>query len=360
MEGLRKTKGADDRETLEATADVGNLYIQLDQPEEGAALIARAWEGFRRTLGDRDVSTLRMTVLAMIQLGRKKPAEAERMAKDVVEKLQTEVGADSPHTHAARRDLASIYDASGRHEKARWLLKDVLKEQRRILGDKHPDTLYTIATLAEHYVHSGNFDEVERYAVEALEGARTILNDKHQVRAAALGFLSTVYGTRADLKKLEPVLIESLELSRYRWGPDAEVTVRGDSTVCLLLLYLGRYAEAEPYCREALAFRSKNSPESQERFWLELRLGISALGQGKYDEARPHMLIAYNGMKPREKGRLPADMSDLGWLIEQILRLRNESGKLLHDAALAKLRSDPTLQSIVFDLQFPIRPFAPP
>ncbi len=48
----------------------------------------------------------------------------------------------------------------------------------------------------------------------------------------------------------------------------------------------------------------------------------------------------------------------MGWIVGQILEIRDETGQLSRDASLAKLRSDPFLQGLIFDLQFPANPFA--
>ena len=130
-------------------------------------------------------------------------------------------------------------------------------------------------------------------------------------------------------------------------------------TLGQVLIAQGEYSRAEPYCREAMAFLKKNSPDRQDRFLAELRLGVCLLAQKKYSEARSRLLSAYNGLKPREQSPLPTTMSDLGWIIEQLIQLRDESGQLINDVSLAKLRGDPALQSILFDLKFPADPFAP-
>ena len=360
MEGLLETRGADALETLEAMLNVANLYGELKKGKDAETLLSDALKGFQRTRGARDHFTLRtMDNLAVLYHLRKKPVEAEQLEKEVVRSLQEEVGTDHPYTLTASRNLATIYAANGRKPEAEQLWKDVLRDQRRVLGDKHPETLYTLAVFAEYYMYQGKLDEVERYAGEALEGARTMLNDKHQIRAAALAFLANVYGGRADLNKLEPVLIESVEIARFRWGTDNSTIAQGDGAVALLLIYKGEYARAEPYCREQLAFRIKDHPGRGDRFWSELHLGIALLGQKRFAEAEPHLRSAHNGLKPRAKSDTPADNADLGWIIEQIKRLRDESGNLFREASLAKLRGDPALQAIVFDLQFPADPFAP-
>jgi serine/threonine protein kinase len=361
MQGLRKVRALDDPETLEAMADVGNLYNELGRAEEAESLLSQSVKGLRRTRGERDILTLRtMDDLAVVYLARNEPVKAEQLEKEAIEGMRRWLGDKNPYTLLARRNLASIYSASNKGSEAEELWKDVLQDLRQVLGDKHPDTLYTLVAIAAHYIEHNKLDEVEKYAREALEGSRSVLNDKHQTRMYALGFLANVYGGQRDSKKLEPVLIETVQLARFRWGPDNEFTAGGDTTAGLFLISLGKYSEAEGYCREEAEFRIRHNPDRKDRFGAELRLGISLLAQKKVGEARSRLLSAYNGLRPSEKIALPADTSDLGQIVEQILQLHDEAGKPWQDASLARLRGDPLFQGIIVGLQFPADPFVDP
>jgi Flp pilus assembly protein TadD len=226
--------------------------------------------------------------------------------------------------------------------------------------------LYTLATIAGHFVEQQKPDEVEKYASEALEGSRKILNDKHQVRTAALSCLSEVYSRRADLKrpetltKLESVLSEAVELARFRYGPNHGYTAAGDVSLGILLILMGRYSEAEPNYREALEYWVKHMPDDPRHALTELHLGVCLLARKEFDEARSRLISAYNRLKPRNTSPIPADTTDLGWIVEQITQLRDESGKPLIDVSLMKLQGDLALQAIALDLQFPAKPLAPP
>ncbi len=296
----------------------------------------------------------------MAYLAQKNVAEAKRLEEDVVREMNAEFGAESPCTLIATRNLASAYAAGGETDRAEQLWRNVLRDMRRLLGDKHPETLHTLFVIAWYDMYHGKVDEAETLSNELLDGARAVLNDKHQLRAEALGFLANIYAGKGELKRLEPVLVEAVELARFRWGDDAEVTARGCTALVLLLVHVGQYTRAEPYCRIELAFRERHSASPGDRFWPELHLGISLLGQKKRDEARPLLLSAYNRMKPQGAGAVLASTTDLRRIVESILWLRDEAGRPLHDAALAKLRSDPFLQGVILDPYFPDDVFAPP
>ena len=119
------------------------------------------------------------------------------------------------------------------------------------------------------------------------------------------------------------------------------------------------YSHAEPYFRDSFTFWVNNHPDREDRFLNELRLGVCLLAQRNYTEAKSRLISAYNGLKPREKSAIAANTADLGQVIARITQLREKAGQLINDASLAKLRGDPALQAIVFDLEFPADPFAP-
>jgi len=71
------------------------------------------------------------------------------------------------------------------------------------------------------------------------------------------------------------------------------------------LLAAGRFNEAEPVARECLAIRERQVPEDWQTFNAKGVLGGSLLGQGKFVEAEPLLLAAYQGLKQREP-QMPA------------------------------------------------------
>ncbi len=121
-----------------------------------------------------------------------------------------------------------------------------------------------------------------------------------------------------------------------------------------------QYATAEPYFRYYLGYLMKHLPGQKDRFFAELHLGVSLLAQRKYADAKSHFLIGYNGLGPGANNGAPLENADLGRLIEQVEQLRDENGvPLCKKTLLSVLHRDPTLEAIVFDVQFPAEPFAP-
>jgi Tfp pilus assembly protein PilF len=153
------------------------------------------------------------------------------------------------------------------------------------------------------------------------------------------------------MAKLGPVLVEVLQVTQVRNGPEHVFTAMANYNVGLFFLRQKDYARAEPYLRKHLSFSVKNNPEHWARFRSESKLGRCLLGQKRYAEAERLLLSAYNGMKLRAAGPLPANQIDLRNAVEWIAQLYDEWGA--KDKAKEWSRR--------FDeLAFPKSPFAPP
>jgi len=216
-----------------------------------------------------------------------------------------------------------------------------------------------MALLGADYAHVGRLDEAEPLLLEALAGSRAALDRNHQVAQAALASLAAVYSGRGDMKKLGAVLMEALQVTQVRNGPDHPFTAFGNQSVGMFFLAQKDYAKAEAYLREHLAFCVKNHAEEWDRFASESVLGYCLIGQKKYAEAEQRLLSAYNGMKVREKSTPAGHEADLRKVVEQILLLCKDAGKLLNKATLDEIRADPRFQELERDVKFPANAFAP-
>ncbi len=361
LEGLRKARDSQHRDLLDAMTLVGVLCHGQRRYPEAEGLLTQVRNALQVKQGSDDPETLLVTnTLAMVYLEQQKLELAEQTLTDVLNRMQKVLGVEHPITSMARQNLSDVYQRRGRKNEAMRLLVDAIEFQSKVPGREHPSTLQSFVKLGMLYAEQGILDKAEPLLSEALVGCRKSLDRNHETTIAALAGLANIYAQRRDMRQLGRALIESVEIVRARWGLEHGTTAQANQVVGMFFLVQGEYNKAEPYIRDELAFFRKNQFEEPERHVAQIRLGVCLLAQKKYTEAPPLLRSAYNGLKPRHKSPIPADTSDLGWIIEQVLQLRDESGKLLLDASLSKLRGDPILQAIVFDLQFPCDPFEPP
>ena len=361
MQGLRNVRGPLHPETLKAIHGVAQLYFYQDKLPDAERLFIEVRDGYLRTRRADPAEAIEVTnSLAMVCVRQKKFEEAEKLLVDVIDQMRNQKGAEHPDSLTAMQNLADVYEARHRRDKMGPLLERVVDLETRSLGRDHPNTLTSAVKLGGFYAYKREFDKAEALLVPALEGCRAKLDAKHETRAGALAALSVVYSLKPDMKKLAPVLIELQEITRFRWGLESELTAEGDHALGLFLFVQKQYAKAESFFREELAIRIKRDPDGWQRFRNESRLGSCLLAQKMYGLAEPLLLSAYRGLKARRDSTPPKERGCLRRTLEQIIRLRDEAGRLDNKAAFDEIRADPDFQNIEFDLKFPANPFGGP
>ena len=195
----------------------------------------------------------------------------------------------SAYHHA--RAMNAFY--SGKSETALLEFREALKwinrslaVNRRTEGDLHREDLFDMS-FAEFIVGR------HWRAIEVLERARDIRSENDLLwNAAILGRLVHFYAFFGDVGKAER-LFGDLEQAYYRarreFDPDGVLHTRAEQSLNLargkLLEAQGRYAEAEPYLREALTLLQGHGYWAEQRsteiFWHELWVAENKALQGR-------------------------------------------------------------------------------
>lgn len=109
--GLERVSGADDRETLNALANLAQLYVRLGRHEEAEPLLRRVYTTRERVLGLQHEATLNALLeLAIFLNGRSRLVEIEPQLARGVEAARTALGAES----GPARDLGEALAAARR------------------------------------------------------------------------------------------------------------------------------------------------------------------------------------------------------------------------------------------------------
>ena len=257
-------------------------------------------------------------------------------------------------------NLAQVYKSVDKLPEAEQLWTDVLQAKRDIFGDKHPQTLYSLVVLGVFYLEHQRPGDAEPLFRESLAGCRAALNRNHDTTEMALAGLAVIYGSKAELEKLEPVLKEAAQISLAKNGPDDLNTGKANWSLAMLYWLRNEYAKAEPCLRECLAFQKRNGAGPGNPHFNELQYGVCLLAQGREMESKPHLLAAYNGIRPGQENAPPLESGDVGRLLYRILRLRDTDGRPLSQTILAVIHKDPKLEGLLLDLQFPGKLFESP
>jgi hypothetical protein len=95
----------------------------------------------------------------------------------------------------------------------------------------------------------------------------------------------------------------------------------------LQMLEASRFRAAELLLRDCLTIREKTQPEAWTTFNTKSLLGAALLGQKKYADAEPLLLVGYAGMKQSEKAIPEQDKVRLTEAIERLVQLYEATNK---------------------------------
>jgi tetratricopeptide (TPR) repeat protein len=162
---------------------------------------------------------------------------------------------------------------------------------------------------ARERLDAGQYDEAVKVCEETYSETRTL---------PSLSMLAWAYYLAGRLG--------DAEISQRRWLASAKVEpgtrmaefARGLARLGLYLLAREKWAEAEASLRECLALAS---PEAWTTFEARALLGRALLGQKKHDEAKPHLLRGYEGMKQQEAAIPPREKARLAETVDGLIEL---------------------------------------
>jgi serine/threonine protein kinase len=370
LEVSRRVLGDEHPDTLTSVHNLGALYRAWGQYARAEPLLVQALEASRRVRGEEHPATLLpMRNLAMVYEAQGQYAKAEPLLVRALEVGRRAEGEAHPHTLAALGDLGALYRAWGQYARAEPLLVQALEAKRRVLGEEHPYTLMAMHSLGLLYAEQDQYGKAEPLLVQALEISRRVQGEEHPETLAAMNNLALLYRAQGQYAKAEPLLRAAVAGARRKfglahphtqsfignwadccgrlWQPAGPEPLCRELADCLkrqsgadspqyagALAFLGhnllhqkKWADAESVLRECLAIRDKKEPKAWTTFNTRSMLGGSLLGQAKYAEAEPLLLVGYEGMKQREEKISHWSRCRLAEAAERLARLYEATGK---------------------------------
>ena len=88
-------------------------------------------------------------------------AEAMKVAKQLEEAAERQLGPDHPDAAGYLDNVALLYKAQGQYAEAEPFYKRALAIREKTLGPDHPDTAQSLKDLAELYKAQGQYAEAE-------------------------------------------------------------------------------------------------------------------------------------------------------------------------------------------------------
>ena len=221
------------------------------------------------------------------------PAGAERLA-------------GQPAAGRVWHALAMAFAHLGEYPVAEQYYRRAIEIRERALGPEAEETLDSRCRLGEMYYDQGRLAEAEPQLREVLDrGLKNFGRDSGTANSAA-ACLVRVLRDQERLAEAEAVARDHLRRVRSV-APAGHIWLAEPlENLGWVLTRLGKYGEAEPVLREALALREQYGPPgsgvlgpslAEDQFGNRVLLGLALAGQKKYAEAGPLLETGYRGVR---------------------------------------------------------------
>lgn len=268
----------------------GNLEEARSRAEQGLGLA-------RENFGDKHITTVFSTRdLALIHQLSGRMEEAEKTYQDAVALAGAALGEGHPTAVKIRILLAKLYETELRFDRAAGIYESVVAALASGLGVNHPVSLSARVSLARVYRNQGHYKEAEASLRSACDRLKERLAPRHSETLTCLSQLASVRMQLGDLDGAEKLYGDLTPVMGIVAGADSQTAlstltdqgelhikrgrfqdaaaalsavirdaagkhppVEAQAKVALAHAYdeLGRYAEAEPLLKEALAYQTK-------------------------------------------------------------------------------------------------------
>jgi len=246
-------------------------------------------------------------------------AEAEPVLIQAIKRGRELLGPEHADVATACGSLASLYRDVGRFTEAAPLLRDAIALGEKTLGAEHPSIAIWLTDFACHCYEAGRYDEAEPLYKRAIAIGCKALGGEHFIVAFAVGSLARLYRATGRHGEADPLFRQAIkagmaalsreypavvrELSRAaddseggkgparddgpfsREQPDVAMYL---NKLAYLHRAIGRFAEAEPLLKAALAISERTlGREHHDVAVLLNSLGRLYCAAGRTEEAEP-------------------------------------------------------------------------
>ncbi|HUN80947.1 MAG TPA: serine/threonine-protein kinase, partial [Phycisphaerae bacterium] len=236
-------------------------------------------------------AAVRMTIGETYRrLGRFNLAEPQlRRAADL---RQKQLGADSPGTLDALRELAVNYDDWKRYDEAIALFEKVLERRRRVSGERSAETIRAMDDLGVAYSRSDRPVQGEALERAALEARTALLGPDHRETILAMNNLAYVYLRLGRYSEGEPLARKAHAAACRVLGEDEpSISLHTANTLAVILEKEKQFEESERLHLRTLAARRKILGDSNADTLSSLaNLGRLYVAQNRFSDAEPLLL----------------------------------------------------------------------
>ena len=334
---------------------IAGSFMNLGLYDQAGAYAMQAYNLRREALGDDDLAIAEsLLTLASIEQNQYHHENVARYRRQALEIQLQHLGEDDPLVASTKCGLASSLGYLGQLEEADTLSLECLETLRKVNGDDDEFTLAAFQTRAIVLRQIGRTDEAEAIYVGLLERQKTIHGPRSLDVAQTLNNLAYLLKTRGDLEGAVSRYRESMEIQDEILDRGHPWSIMVRQNLAGPLNELGRYDEVERYLYEVLELRRELHPEGHSEIASTIVAGIGRflMDRGKYAEAEPLLreavaiceasMISGAAYTETARGSLGACLFGLGQT--------NEANRLVRRSLAALESRDDFPRSVVYNI----------
>ncbi|MFF7360583.1 tetratricopeptide repeat protein [Streptomyces sp. NPDC008125] len=287
LNGLVAALGEDDPAVMNCRADLAEVLVGLEQPEQAAALYEVVLAGSRRVVGDEDTnSRILRANLATAAYKAGDLDRAERLYARILADVIRADGDEHPLALAIRSGLAHVHERRGDIGEALVMHGRVLADRLRVLGEDHLETLAARDALGHAREAAGDIAQaVETLRVNLDEYLR-VLGERHPATLAARCHLADVHLLDGDPERAIVMFRQNLDAAHHLGGDHPQALIARFRLACAYRTS-GNLSRAVPLFEEDLATRSRLYGEDHlDTLRAGHHLAAACLEAGESDRAR--------------------------------------------------------------------------
>ncbi|MGD9902416.1 MAG: tetratricopeptide repeat protein [Vicinamibacterales bacterium] len=311
---------------------IGEVYGGLGLYDRSAALLERALQLRRSTLGSEHVETAdSMQALAEAYRELARLDEAEALHREALA-VRQRVGGTPASIAASQNDLGLTLSERGRFADAEPLLRQAIDTWRRLGPDAVEAVAVGLNNLAQNLRQQGRLDDAAAALDDAIAIRRRRFGNDHPLVANVVGHLGQLRNAQGDLVRAEPLLREALDIRRKAYGDDHPDTASAFNNLASLLQDAGDLAGAEPYYRLALAAAGKRLGDRHPDYAVHANNLASLLEErGRLDDAA----ALFTASLAIRRGALGDSHPAVARALHNLARVELARGRLAEAAPLA-------------------------
>jgi len=194
--------------------NLGNVYFELQRPEESEKYHQQALQIRKNAFGDNDPTVAQSTYnLAVLYENQQRYAQAATFYQKAISSWSASIGPTHPYVGNALSNLSNVYNMQGKHKKATNILQRAVAFKKSVFGAQHEEVAQTLISLGTNYLEQGKYSPASNAYEEALDIAQHVLKSSDPQLALLMYTLANIYHTQARIEEQKAGIHPSSEVS---------------------------------------------------------------------------------------------------------------------------------------------------